>query len=208
VTIDVSVIGCNNLKSVLKRLFARPVDSYVQIKINDQVVCTELVKDEKNPNYDLSSTYAFRIRPSDAGLDNFVTLTVLDRGLMDDSVLGYARVSFAALKASSDAASPTAIILPLSRHLQDIAYVGKGFFNSNNYYLARDSRYTSRASRDSTTSQRNKMVKSAKEMPTISVAISKIDLLTHGMLEALRKADEENAAAAAPGAGGEDLWMV
>lgn len=198
VTLEVSVIGCNNLKSVLKRLFTRPVDSFVEIKVNSECKFTEVVKDEKNPTYDQSSTYAFRIRPSEAGLDNFVTFTVYDEGLVDNSIIGYARVSFAALKASKDNSDPTAIILPLAKHLEDVTGVGKGFCNSNNYYLTkgceRDYRSSSMTSRDSASSK-NKMVKSAKEVPTISVAISKVDVLTHGMLEALRKADSCDEAA-------------
>lgn len=193
-TIEISVIGCNNLKSVLKRLFTRPVDSFVEMRINDQVQVTEIQKNDKNPLYDLSSTYSFRMRSSEARLNNFITFTVLDEGLVDNSILGYAKVSFAALKAQKDNSDPTSIILPLSKHLEDISDIGKGFYNSNNYYLTqnspvRDSRYSSRDS----LSQKNKVVKNAKEVATISVAISKIDPLTHGMLEALRHADEENS---------------
>lgn len=193
-TIDVSVIGCNNLRSVLKRLFTRPVDSFVEIKINDQIQCTEVQKNEKNPLYDLSSTFSFRLKPSQAGLNNFITFTVYDEGLIDNSVIGFARVSFAALKAQKDNSDPTAIILPLARHIEDIDEMGKGFFNSNNYYLSRssgsrDSRYGSRDS----FSQKNKLIKSAKETPTISIAVSKIDLLTHSLLEALKNADEEHS---------------
>ena len=209
VTLELSVIGCNNLKSVLKRLFTRPVDSFVKIKVDDQEQYTEIQKDDKNPLYDLSSTYTFRLRPEQAGPNNFITFTVLDKGLVDDSVIGHARVSFAALKAQKDNSDPTSIILPLSKNLEDISDFGKGFYNSNNYYLTRSS-----ASRDSRISsrdsfaQRNKIVKSTKETPTISIAVSKIDVLTHGMLEALRIADEQESGNVCRDSGDTDLWTM
>lgn len=192
-TIEVSVIGCNNLRSVLKRLFTRPVDSYVEIKINEQVQYTEIVNNEKNPLYDISSVYSFRVNPSEANLDNFITLTVYDKGLIDSSIIGRAVVSFAALKAQCNGADPTAIILPLVRHKEEMTGIGKGFYNSNNYYLtsSRGSASRGSVSRTSRDSQSKKPTKSSRDTPTISLAVSKIDPLTHGMLEALRRADLE-----------------
>lgn len=207
-SIAITIIACNNLKSPLKRIITRPINTVVGITVGGETKHTEVIQNSPNPIFDMKCIYTFQIAPDNV-VGGFIEFTVLDKGLLDFAPMGLARLPFAALKTKLDNNDPTPIILPLLSTKPNIRSVGKNFYSSLPAMAIPSKQLPKKidsplSSPSQSTKGQNSPSKSAatsdlspvhrsftSDIPTLSIQVSKIDLLQHWMLEELRLRDDE-----------------
>ncbi len=123
--IAVTILGCYNLKSPLKRVITRPINSSVQVIVGDETQSTEIVSSNRNPKY-LEGTFMFAIQPENAP-EGFIEFIVTHKGLIDYEIIGVVRLPFVAISLSKDCQNPDYILLPLIYREPNSNSIGKGF---------------------------------------------------------------------------------
>jgi hypothetical protein len=197
IVVHVTVIACNNLKS----FWPVPIDAYVEVEVNGQRARTEVQYSHTNPVFDMgSSCFIFTLNNDDGTYtgNQYINFNVYDESFVGaDTVIGHVRCALAAIKADVDDRTPTSVILPLAHHTDiDTHVIGKGFCNSNNYYLPNGPNaahaHAAHASPDDEEDlQASCKANKTKRLSTICVLISKVDRTFVGVTSALRREDEE-----------------
>jgi hypothetical protein len=124
--IYVTVIGCNNLKSPLKRVITRPINAMVLIGVGDESHYTDIIQNNSNPRFGPHNSFIFAVPPSSSA-EGFVECTVSHKGVFDNEIIGVVRIPFAALSLQRDTSQPSLIRLPLTCRTANVHAIGKGF---------------------------------------------------------------------------------
>lgn len=133
-----TVIGCNNLKSPLKRVITRPINSCVQVIVNEEAQATEIVSNNRNPRYQENNTFMFAVQPQLA-TEGYIEFIVTHKGLIDYEMIGMVRLPFAGISMQKDCQSPDYLLLPLTSRTPNIYSIGKGFHTFSKDAIAKDS---------------------------------------------------------------------
>lgn len=137
--IALTIIGCNNLKSPLKRVITRPINSSVQVVINEEPhASTDIIFNNRNPRYQDNNTFMFAIQPNCA-TEGYIEFLVTHKGLIDYEMIGMVRLPFAGISMQKDCQSPDYILLPLTSRTPNIYSIGKGFHSFSNEFIANSS---------------------------------------------------------------------
>jgi hypothetical protein len=122
-----TIIGCNNLKSPLKRVIPRPINSSVQVIVNDEAHSTDIISNHRHPRYpEETSTFMFAIPPQQA-TEGYIDFVVTHKGLIDHELIGMVRLPFVGISMQKDCHSPDYLLLPLTARAPNPASIGKGF---------------------------------------------------------------------------------
>lgn len=130
--IALTIIGCNNLKSPLKRVITRPINSSVQVIVGDESQATEIISNNRNPRFRESNTFMFAIQPSNS-VEGFIEFVVTHKGIFDFEIIGVVRLPFVGISMQKDCQNPDYILLPLTSRTSNVYTIGKGYhkFSSN-----------------------------------------------------------------------------
>lgn len=135
--IALTVLGCNNLKSPLKRVIPRPINSCVQVIVNEEAQATEIVSNNRHPRYQENNTFMFAVQP-EAATEGFIEFIVTHKGLIDYEMIGMVRLPFAGISMQRDCQSPDYLLLPLTSRTPNIYSIGKGFHTFNKETISKD----------------------------------------------------------------------
>jgi len=170
-TVVVTVVGCANLKSPLKRIVERDVNAFVSVHLKDKpiVQSTPVAQPGSSPVFSRSNKFVFEA-PSVGGT---VVFTVYDKkSISDNLVIAEVHVPLASIATTSPSnSSPTVLSLPL--HIQK-----------------QMSRFTKPKHRPSVSGVKMEDVSPEVEPAVLDVLISKIDIMKWWALEELKARDE------------------
>lgn len=124
--IAITIIGCNHLKSPLKRIVTRPINSSVQVIVGDESQATEIISNNRNPRYRESNTFMFAIQPNNS-TEGFIEFVVSHKGIFDFEIIGVVRLPFVGISMQKDCQNPDYILLPLTSRTSNIYTIGKGY---------------------------------------------------------------------------------
>ena len=125
--IALTIIGCNNLKSPLKRVITRPINSSVQVIVGDESQATEIVSNNRNPRYREQNTFMFAIQPMNS-IEGFIEFIVTHKGIFDFEIIGVVRLPFVGISMQKDCKNPDYILLPLTSRTSNVYTIGKGYY--------------------------------------------------------------------------------
>lgn len=93
----VGLHSISNLKSKLNRLIERPVNSYVTLKLFDQIYETPIVRASQNPSYDMNKIYYFPLPQNYLQLLSCLNILVKDKHLINEDTLATCEIPLVSL---------------------------------------------------------------------------------------------------------------
>jgi hypothetical protein len=176
--IALTIIGCNHLKSPLKRVITRPINSSVQVIVSNEEphASTEIIFNQRHPRYQESNTFMFAIQPHCA-TEGYVEFVVTHKGLIDYEMIGMVRLPFAGISMQKDCQSPDYILLPLTSRTPNIYSIGKGFHTFPKEFIANSSDPSNPSLEGVTFHDSSSGVDySATEVPSLFIRVHKVNI--------------------------------
>jgi hypothetical protein len=174
--IALTIIGCNNLKSPLKRVITRPINSSVQVIINEEPhASTEIISNSRHPRYQENNTFMFAIQPHCA-TEGYIEFVVTHKGLIDYEMMGMVRLPFAGISMQKDCQSPDYLLLPLTSRTANIYSIGKGFHSFSKEFIANSSDPSHPSLEGVVFHDSSGMDYNATEVPSLFIRVHKVNI--------------------------------